>query len=311
MKDAPLHADVADGPGNGRACWITTRDAVRLRVAVWNERGAKGTVLLLPGRTEYVEKYGRAAGDLARRGYCTISVDFRGQGLADRALADPMAGHVQDFAQYQHDIEAVMQAADRLGLPEPRFLMSHSMGGCIGLRALLQGLRVQAAAFSAPMWGISMAAWMRPVAQVLSTASGWFNLSHRYAPGTGGATYVLAAPFEANVLTSDPDMWAYMQRQVEAYPALALGGPSMGWLRAALAECYDLTLQDSPGYPAICALGLREKVVDPAPVHMRMARWPGARLDLYPTAEHEVIMETPADRARFFDAADALFQANA
>ena len=32
--------------------------------------GDAGTVLLLPGRTEYVEKYGRAAGDLARARLC-------------------------------------------------------------------------------------------------------------------------------------------------------------------------------------------------------------------------------------------------
>jgi len=50
--------------------------------------------------------------------------------------------------------------------------------------------------------------------------------------------------------------------------------------------------------------------VDVAPIHLRMARWPKGRLELYPSAEHEVMMETPALRARFFDAAAALFEAN-
>lgn len=311
MQDAPLYAEVADGPTDGRACWVTTADGVRIRVAVWASEAARGTVLLLPGRTEYVEKYGRAARDLAARGYATVAVDFRGQGLANRALPDRMSGHVQDFAEFQHDIDAVMGLMDRLGLPGPRYLMSHSMGGCIALRALHRGLAVQAAVFSAPMWGISMAAWMRPVAQALATASAWFKLAHRYAPGTGGTTYVRDVGFEGNVLTSDPEMWAYMQRQVTAHPDLALGGPSMGWLRAALAECQALSAIDSPSYPVVCALGLAEKVVDTAPIHLRMARWPAGRLDLYPGAEHEVPMETPAARKQFYDAADALFRANA
>lgn len=311
MLEAPLFADVADGPPDGRAWWVTTADGVRIRVALWPVAGAKGTVLLLPGRTEYIEKYGRAAADLAQRGYATVSVDVRGQGLADRALPDRMAGHVGDFAEYQQDIDAVMALIDRLDLPGPRYLMCHSMGGCIGLRALTRGLRVQAAVFSSPMWGISMAAWMRPVAQAISTASAWFNLAHRYAPGTGGKTYVLEAPFEGNVLTTDPEMWAYMQRQVSAHPDLAMGGPSLGWLKAALAECQALARIDSPACPAVCSLGLAEKVVDPAPVHLRMARWPAGRLDLYPGAEHEVLMETPAARRQFFDAAAALYEANA
>ena len=102
-----------------------------------------------------------------------------------------------------------------------------------------------------------------------------------------------------------------MQRQVSAHPDLALGGPSIGWLRAALAECQALAALDSPAYPAVCSLGLAEKVVDTAPIHMRMARWPGARLDLYPGAEHEVLMEVPAARTQFFDAADALYKTNA
>ncbi len=310
MKEAPLHADVADGPEGGRAYWIQARDGVRLRAAVWNTGAAKGTVLLLPGRTEYVEKYGRAARDLAARGYATVSIDFRGQGLADRVLADPMTGHVQDFGQYQHDIDALVVLADAMDLPGPRFLMSHSMGGCIALRALTRGLAVQAAVFSAPMWGIAMAAWMRPVAQALSTASTWFNLAHRYAPGTGGKTYVIEVPYEGNVLTSDPDMWRYMHDQVQAHPELALGGPSLGWLHAALAECHALSMMPSPRYPVVCALGLAEKVVDPGPVHLRMAGWTGGRLDLYPGAEHEVLMEAPPARAAFFDKAAALYQAN-
>jgi len=310
LIDAPFHADLADGPDGGGALWFHAADQVRLRAGVW-PIGARGTVLLLPGRTEYVEKYGRAARDLADRGYATLTIDWRGQGLADRALADPMTGHVQDFAQFQRDLDALMALADQLGLPQPRYLMAHSMGGCIGLRGLMRGIKVQAAAFSAPMWGISMAAAMRPVAAALSSLSVWTRQTHRYAPGTGPKTYVAEAPFAGNVLTSDPDMFAYMQRQVTARPELALGGPSLGWLHAALTECTALSLRPSPATPAICALGTNERVVDPAPVHLRMQSWPGGRLELYPGSEHEVLMETPASRNRFFDESAALFAANA
>ena len=75
-------------------------------------------------------------------------------------------------------------------------------------------------------------------------------------------------------------------------------------------ECAALAAMPAPKVPAICALGTAEKVVDVPPVHLRMAGWAAGRLDLYPGAEHEVMMEQPAHRNRFFDAADALFSAH-
>jgi lysophospholipase len=282
---------------------------VRLRCGVWPE-GGRGTVLLFPGRTEYAEKYGPAAGELAARGYATLAIDWRGQGLADRPLADRMTGHVVDFMDYQRDVQAMLALADDLDLPNPRYLLAHSMGGCIGLRSLMMALPVRAAAFSAPMWGIHIAPAMRPLAIGVSAISRLTGQAHRYAPGTRPVTYVAEAPFAGNVLTTDAPMYAWMKRQVTEQPELALGGPSLGWLHAALAECRALARVPSPAVPAYCALGSAEKVVDVAPVRARMARWPQGRLELVPGAEHEVMMETPAIRSAFFDSVAALYAAN-
>ncbi len=307
-QPAPFHADVADAPPGAVVVWAQAGRA-RIRLASW-KAGTKGTVLLLPGRTECIEKYGRAAGDLTARGFSVIIIDWRGQGLADRAMPDPMMGHVDDFAEYQEDLDAMLAEAGRLDLPQPWYMMAHSMGGCIALRGLMRGLPVKAAVFSAPMWGIAMAAWLRPVASAVSTLAGPLGLVNRYAPSTSGQTYLVQFPFAGNVLTTDREMWDYMRRQVAEVPALALGGPSIGWLKAALAECGALAGLPAPRVPVICALGTAEKVVDVPPVHLRMAGWAKGQLDLYPGAEHEIMMEGPAARKRFFDRAAALFEAN-
>ena len=307
-QPAPLFNDIADGPEDGEAFWLHASDGVRLRVGVWGKTETKGTVLLLPGRTEYVEKYGRAAVDLKQRGYATVVIDWRGQGLADRALADRMVGHVDHFSEFQLDYQALEQFALDLGLPQPFYMIAHSMGGCIGLRALMGQTQIKAAAFSAPMWGILMAAWMRPVASVISNVAGWVGQAHRFAPGTSDQSYVAEAAFGGNVLTTDPEMWRYMQQQIQDHPELSLAGPSLGWLRAALTECMALTYAPSPTCPTLTALGSVEKVVDPAPIHMRMARWPNGKLEMFAGAEHEIIMEAPAHRARFFDMVAALFE---
>lgn len=303
---APLYADLALGPEGGEAFWLTTADGIRIRAGVWPV-GEKGTVLLFPGRSEYVEKYGLAAGDLKARGYATVVIDWRGQGLADRLLPDRMMGHVGSFQDYQHDVQSVLTLARGLGLPEPYYLLSHSMGGAIALRALIRGLPVKAAVFSSPMWGISMSAWMRPFAQPLAQVAGWFGQAHRFAPSTSNKSYVVEADFGGNVLTTDPEMWRYMKRQVTERPELALAGPSLAWLQTALIECHALSLAPAPAYPVLTALGTAEKVVDPAPIHIRMAGWRDGQLVMFQGAEHEVPMETPAHRRRFFDLSAELF----
>lgn len=307
MTDAaPWFPDLADGPEGGRAVWLRADDGVRLRAVIWPE-GARGTVLIFPGRTEYAEKYGPAAADLARRGYASVAVDWRGQGLADRLLPDPMAGHVGAFGDYQKDVAALMRHLRDAGLPRPFFLMAHSMGGAIGLRALIERLEVRAAVFSAPMWGIALDPWRRPLALVVAGAARLAGRSAAYVPTTGPGSYVATAPFEGNVLTRDRAMFAWMQGHLRARPDLALGGPTLHWLDAALRECRVLAARACPRLPALAVVGSAEKVVEIGAIEDRMRRWPGGRLMIVPGAEHEVMMEGAATRAAFFDAAADLF----
>ncbi|HHS89455.1 MAG TPA: alpha/beta hydrolase [Rhodobacteraceae bacterium] len=309
MEAAPLFNDIADGPEGGRAFWERTVDNVRIRLGHWPGEGTRGTVFLFPGRTEYIEKYGRAASDLARSGYGTFSIDWRGQGLADRLSDDPMLGHVDDFSEYQRDVDAMIAAARELGLPKPWYLIAHSMGGCIGLRALHRDMPVQAVMFSGPMWGIAMSALMRPVATLMASTMHKLGKGARYAPTTDGETYVLSAPFEDNQLTTDPEMWDYMVRHARAHPELTLAGPSLSWFNAALKECDALVEMAPPTCPAHTFLGANERIVDPRPVHDLMNRWENGRLEVVPSAEHEILMEKPEIRSRFFAAADELFSA--
>ena len=301
METAPFFADVADGPDGGAAWWLRADDGVRLRVGAWRRDAAKGTVLLFPGRTEYIEKYGRAAQDFARRGYATLIVDWRGQGLADRLLDDTMSGHVLHFRDYQRDVAAMVQAAEALDMPRPWHLLGHSMGGCIGLRAAIEGLPVETCAFSGPMWGISMAGALRPIAWSLSWSSRKFGLGHRYAPGTAPDNYVMTEPFEANKLTRDAEMYQYMIDQGRAHPELGLGGPSLHWLYEALRETRSLSRMPAPDLPCVTVLGSDEEIVDTRRIQDRIARWPGAELVMIEGGRHEVMMDTPQVRQRVFD----------
>ena len=274
---------------------------------MWNVEGSKGTVLIFPGRTEYIEKYGPTAAEFAARGLSSIAIDWRGQGLADRMLDDPLTGHVEHFPDYQKDADAMMRAARGLNLPRPYFLVAHSMGGSIGLRAVIEGLPVQAVAFSAPMWGIHIEPHMRLPAKLLSTWMPKFNQGHRLPISTNSTPYPLTAPFEDNMLTTDAEMYDMMRNQFVAHPELQLGGPSYVWLREALAETKHLAQRAAPNVTCITYLGTNERIVDVPRIHARMEGWKGGQLRMVEGGEHEVLMEKREMRTPIFDEIAHLF----
>jgi lysophospholipase len=308
---APLWTDIAPGPADGAALWMRAPDGCRIRLAHWARSAPHGTVLLLPGRTEYIEKYGAAAQALADRGLATLCIDWRGQGLADRLAADARLGHVGDFADYQKDLDVMVQVARSLQMPRPYFLLAHSMGGGIGLRGLHRGLPVQAAVFTGPMWGIKIAPHMRPLAEVMGRVLPQVGLGELLTPGTKIEPYVLSEPFETNSLTGDRAMFDQMRAQVIAHPELALGGPSIAWLGMALRETADLAERPSPSTPCLTFLGSEEDIVDVPRIHLRMENWPGGHLRLMQGGRHEVLMESPRQTAPIFDEIAGFFRQNA
>ena len=301
LQSAPFHADVCRPGTAGSAVWVRTADGIRLRLAFWSAPKPRGTLLLFPGRTEYVEKYAQVGADLARRGYATLVIDWRGQGLADRLIDDPIVGHVDDFAEYQIDVAAGLAAADEIGLPPPWHVLGHSMGGCIALRALYNGLPVASAVFSGPMWGIKIAPHLRLPAWVLTQSMPRIGLGTLTPPGYPRQAYTLVAPFEDNLLTRDNDSWDLLARQVREHPALALGAPSYRWVREATRECDALSRMAPLGLPGVTYLGTNERIVDVPRIHARMDRWPNGDLELIVGGEHETLMEDDETRGAILD----------
>ncbi|AXC49775.1 alpha/beta hydrolase [Paracoccus suum] len=314
------------------AWWAEASDGIRLRLARWSPEEARpdvaaawlaglatagpasadalppcnagcGSVLLFPGRTEYAEKYAPIAGVLTAAGLTVLAIDWRGQGASDRLIEDHAIGHVGDFAEYQRDVAAMCAAAEALDLPRPWHLLAHSMGGCIGLRALTDGLPVVSAAFSAPMWGIRFGPLPDPLgagmAVGLARAAGRAGRGPRAVPGVGS---VLEMAFSRNPLTSDLDEYIRLMREAAAWPDLVLGAASYDWVRAALAECRALARMPAPHVPALITLSGAEMVVSAPAIRAGATRWPESRLMTLPGARHEALLEVPATRAATFDA---------
>lgn len=308
MTPAPFHTLPGDTLPPARTFWLRAEDGVRLRAAHWPGDGA-GTVLLFPGRTEYVEKYAQTAADLNAAGYDVIAMDWRGQGMSDRLIDDIRPGHVERFTDYQRDVIEMVVAAQDLNLPQPWHLLAHSMGGAIGLAALADGLPVRSAVFSAPMWGLALSPLLTGVARLLARIAISTGRAHSAAIGSGGyAPFVLKSAFADNLLTGDGSRWGRFVAEAVAWPDLAIGGVTNHWLREALTECDRLADLPSPPLPMLVALGGLEKIVSPQAIRSRVAAWPGARLMELPDSHHEPMMERDVIRDAFLAAAVLHFQ---
>ncbi|TPE48322.1 alpha/beta hydrolase [Amaricoccus solimangrovi] len=287
--EAPFYADVAEAPEGAAPRWLRARDGKRIRAVFWTG-GARGTVLVLPGRTEYIEKYGAVIGRLRALGFGAAVIDWRGQGLSDRYPPYPERGHVEDFRAYQDDLDALLAAPEVARGPRPLLLLCHSMGGCVGLRALIERPELAAGVFSAPMWGIRVGRVARILVGPLTGTAVRLGLGHRGMPGAARG----APPgMEGNPLTSDSAAFLRAARQIAEHPELGLGPPSVRWTSAAFREIAALRRLPSPSRPMLGFLGSDETVVDPADIRARFARTPDAELVPCPGARHEILMERP------------------
>jgi len=138
MSDpVPLYETTeAPVPPGAEAAWLTARDGVRLRVALYPAANPRGSVVLSPGRTEPIEKYHEVIGELVSRGFTVLAHDWRGQGLSDRLAADDRRkGCANGWRPFLDDFSRILSAY-QARLPRPWIAMGHSMGGGLTLLAL-------------------------------------------------------------------------------------------------------------------------------------------------------------------------------
>jgi lysophospholipase len=297
----PAPEDVVSGT-------LKTPDGMGLRYARWlPPPSRKGTVCVFQGRAEFIEKYFETVRDLRARGFAVATLDWRGQGLSDRALSDRQKGHVRDFYQYGVDLDTFMEQVVLPDCPPPLYAIGHSMGGSILLRACHDGRRwFDRIVLSAPMIDLPRASYSmfaRPALKFMKL----FGRRNAYVP-VGDEQSTARQKFIGNVLTSDPVRFARNAAILEFEPGLGVGPPTVGWADAALRAMKKFA---SPSYPAalrqpilMVAAGNDQVVSTPAIESFAGNLLAGAHLIL-PGAKHEILQEQDQYRAQFWAAFDA------
>lgn len=293
---------------------IETPDGVRLRTARWRPDGAvRGTVTLVTGRAEFIEKYQETAEAWLARGFQVFALDWRNHGLSDRPLANRQKHHLLSFSTLRDDLAYVI---DHVVTPEaegPQVLMAHSMGGLVATLYLSKyPQHFRAAVLSAPMYAINLRSLPVPLARVLAEAACLFGASTSYVPGHGDYDPAEAAFSPDNVITSDPRRYAAFHGPYGERPELRVGGVTWGWLRAALRASVAVQRSvplDEVLTPVLLLSAPEDKVVDSRAHHEVARRFGRCTLVEFPQAKHELLMECDTIRDVVWSEVDAFLAA--
>lgn len=287
----------------------------RLRAARFVVENPRAVCVLLSGQTEFIEKYFEVIDDLMRRGFSVVTMDWRGQGGSERLATNPRKAHIDDFAQYDEDLDALMREVvlPMSGVKRP-IALAHSMGGHILLRRLHDHAdEFGAVALCAPMIGIQPRGvpWW-----VVAALARLLNLSAPSKDFVWGMAKrdQLKLPFAAQIVTSDRARYQRTHDRLAAHPDLRVNGPTWGWLAAALNA---IMILQGPGYaeaittPTLLLAASKDHVCDSDALYAFAARLPQATCLTIDGAEHEILMERDIYRDQLWRAFDAFCQEKA
>ena len=311
---------------------IVTSDGVRLRAVWWHATGGmdiagqpRGTVCLIHGRTECIEKYYEVIEELRSRGLVVATFDWRGQGLSERLLKDPFRGYVRHFTHYHRDLEAFLMKFVSTHCPGPYFALGHSMGGHILFSQSQGGLSrfFDRMVLTAPMLHLAPRMllgfhWLWPGRNAVNNKiisqrpTRWvtgflrfFCLGKSYVKGGGGD---IIHPFEGNLITSDKERFDRYNELLAAHPELGIGSATNTWMHAAcrsMKQILKFKFIRAIDVPMLIIASGSDQVVSTPSIEKVTHKMRAGHHIIIRSARHEIMLENDELREQFWAAFDA------
>ncbi|MBE7219473.1 MAG: alpha/beta hydrolase, partial [Caulobacteraceae bacterium] len=242
-------------------------------------------------------------------GFVVLAHDWRGQGLSDRLLLDPLKGHARGWRAFVADARMLLDRfAERL--PKPWFGLGHSMGGGLLALSLVEGEdRYAGAILSAPMLGVRTGQHGPGVVRAAAMA---MSLVGRGSGLPLPTTDPLNERFEATVLTHDRRRFERTGALLRAEPSLRLAGPTWSWLAFAFAARAQALRPGGPervSTPVLALLAGDDRLVLNDGAERFVARVRDGRALEFEGAWHELLMEGDATRSQVWAAMDGFVDA--
>lgn len=304
-----FETDVNPLPPGIRSATLTLADGKIMRYAIsrTDANPALGTVLLLQGRNEYIEKYFETISDLNRRGFTVATFDWRGQGGSSRLIRDAMRGYVRRFDDFSTDLEQFVEDILVPQCPTPLYVLAHSAGALVALLSLPRLVtRISRMVLAAPLLGLEGQKLSDANVYRLTLTLRRLGLGRLYA--ANGPRTLEGRPFNDNPLTSDAARYKRNAEISRNHAQLALGGPTVRWVAAALDTIRRV---HAPAYfeglsmPILIMAAGADRVVSNRAITDFSTHLRNATLITIDGARHELLQETDFYREQFWAAFDA------
>ena len=286
---------------------LATPDGVVLRAVRARPSAARGTVLVLGGRGDFLERYFETMRDLTARGLAVAAFDWRGQGGSQKRQDGSAVPVVTNFRDYGTDLATVVKQMLLPDCPPPYYALAHSMGGPILLAAVAEHNWFERAVMVGPLIGFVPGLMPGPVARLIAAGLRYGGFVGAFLPGRKRGSLKTDA-FEENPLTRDHGRWQRDYDTLDQYPALESPGARMGWIHAAQ-RAMDRLQKDAPHMRLTCpvmavAAGM-DRLVDNRALWRLAAQLPGLSVVEIREARHEILVESDEVRAQFWAAFEA------
>ncbi len=303
-------------PAEAREELWTAADGHAIRRIDWGgvADGARGSLLFLPGRGDFYEKYLETLHYWHSLGWRVTALDWRGQGssglFGNNGEAEPedaFAVWIDDLAHFWRTWSAQNAA--------PHVIVAHSMGGHIALRAMAAGLvKPDAAVLCAPMLGLQPQYIPRGVLYGVARRVARLRQLNQSIP-KGQASLLGAGINRFDRLTHDADRYADEAWWRQERPQHGFSPPTWPWIEQALASMGEL---ERPGVlegmdvPTLILAAPRDKLVSWKAIRETAARLPCCHLvSLGEDARHELLREADYIRDRVIAAIDGFLDVSA
>ncbi len=275
---------------------------VRIRYKFFKNESGKGSITVVNGASETYYKYAEVAYDLFQAGYSVFLIDHRGQGRSGRMLQDRYKQHVDSFDNFVSDLKFYHDNVVRFMAKGPRFLLAHSMGGCIStLYMEMYPGDFKAAALLAPMHKIKIEKDGEIVHEGLTLVA----LARRVLWDRAGEEYATAPKdpfdetFERDALTHSYARWEMGQDVLFRNPTLRVKGVTNNWLREAVSTSIAVRQFDwarAIETPILLLQAERESLLLNEGQNEFCQNARTCKLEVVRGAKHEILMETNSIR---------------
>ena len=276
---------------------MTARDGVKIRYRYFpGSRQDLGTIVLLDGRTEFMEKYAELLFDFKDAGYGIFIYDHRGQGRSDRLISDPIRSYVKNYADYVSDLKQLMDEVVRPAVPGKIYFLSASMGGAIATEYLIENPGVVSAQVAiSPMYAPNLLNVPQQVALRLFEAASLFT----------GRSYVanqvsnpLLTKFAGNWVTTSENRFTYAHQLLLSDNSLVIGNPTNQWTLECIRLGYLIRSHaEKLLTPTLIFQAEDERIVLPSAQAEVADKAFDTKVIVVPGARHEIFMENESARS--------------